>query len=47
MKVWVGFIVGSFILGVLLWKAPDSRRAKVGAGLALAVCVAYLMLNMI
>ena len=47
MKVWVGFIVGSFVIGVLLWKVPDEKRAKVVAGLAIAVSVAYLILNQI
>ncbi|MBP7689551.1 MAG: hypothetical protein KA765_16665 [Thermoflexales bacterium] len=47
MKVWVSFIVGSFVVGVLLWKVPDEKRAKVAAGMAIAVSVAYLFLNQI
>ncbi len=47
MKVWVGFIVGSFVIGVLLWKVPDEKRAKVVAGMALTVAFLYLVLNQI
>jgi hypothetical protein len=47
MKVWVGYIVGSFVIGVLLWKAPDSKRAKVVLAMAVAVCIAYFFLNQI
>ena len=47
MKVWVSFIVGSFVIGVLLWKVPDSQRAKVVAGMAIMVAFLYLVLNQI
>ncbi len=47
MKVWVSFIVGSFVMGVLLWKVPDEKRAKVVTALAMGVAVAYLVLNQI
>ncbi len=47
MKVWVSFTVGSFVIGVLLWKVPDEKRAKVAAGMAIVVAFLYLVLNQI
>jgi hypothetical protein len=47
MKLWVMFIVGSFLIGVVGWRQSWSTRAKIVAGLAMFVLIGYFFLNQI
>jgi hypothetical protein len=47
MKLWIVYILGVFMLGVLLWRKPASMRAWIVAGLVAFVCFAYYFLNQI
>jgi len=47
MKLWVLYIVGSFMIGTFVWRKPWSTRAKIVAFMALFVCVGYFFLNQI
>lgn len=47
MKLFLLFILGSFMLGTLLWRTGWSTRAKIVAGFSAFVCVGYFFLNQI
>jgi hypothetical protein len=47
MKLWVLFTMGSFMLGVLLWRRSEGIRMMVVAGLCLFVCIGYFFLHQI
>lgn len=47
MKLFLLFILGSFMLGILIWRAKWGTRAKIVAGLSAFVCVGYFFLNQI
>jgi|GEM_PF-1572034 len=47
MKLFVLYVVGSFVLGIALRHTPASTRVKILAGLCLFACIGYFFLHQI
>lgn len=47
MKLWILYISGSFVIGVLMWRTSDSTRAKAVAAMCLFLCIGYYFLHQI
>lgn len=47
MKLFVLYILSSFIIGVVVWRRPLATRAKILVGLCLFVCIGYYFLHQI
>ena len=47
MKLFVLYILASFLIGVLVWRKPGSLRVKILVGLGFFVCVGYFFLHQI
>jgi len=47
MKLFVLFILGSFMIGVLMRRKPKSTQIKILIGMSLFVCIGYFFLHQI
>ncbi len=47
MKLWIAYVLGCFMLGIVLWKQSNARRDWILIGLCLAVCFGYFVLHQI
>lgn len=47
MKLWVLYVLGSFMVGVLVWRKPARTRIQILIGMCLFICFGYFFLNQI
>ena len=47
MKLFVLYILGSFMIGVVVWRRPWATRVKILVGLCLFVCIGYYFFHQI
>jgi hypothetical protein len=47
MKLFVLYILASFLIGVLIWRRSASARTRIIASMSLLVCIGYLFLRQI
>jgi biotin transporter BioY len=47
MKLFVSFILGSFMVGVLTRRKPKKMQIKILIGICLFVCIGYFFLHQI
>ena len=47
MKLWIGYVLASFMAGLILWRVSDVKRRWALLGLCGVVLVGYYFLNQI
>ena len=47
MKLFLGYLIASFFVGLVLWRRPQRQRVWVIAGLIVFVMIGYFFLNQI